>query len=482
MGVKCGAQYSCVWCGMPSLTAGMTELCCGHCSRSYPIVDEIPVLTARPQALLKTEVRACQSLNSQIGELAAVLENAPGNPKSQKRGKRVLDGMRANAALIESHMRTAALKVRETGTDLNFLDRISSCASGWSADGMLQYFYQDWAPTEDFERVKALIVETLLQHRPDHEAVTVLGAGACGLVQATAAEFSRAYGVDLSLPTLLIARSVLAGREIVVHLDGAEWAAISVRNADATKSNAQLLVADVVNLPFPSNSLSAVVTQYLMDIIGDPLQVAIEIERILKPGGVWVNFSLPMLAPVLPQEFGSLTLEELPVFFGPAGFEFIESRRERFTIMNLEKIYAEGRLLRNSVDFFTARKVASTRRYDVKQAIALSNEETWWRNVPRFATGRRAEISSVAEFSSDRQSRRFEASFGFWSDCVASRYTLDEVDAARIKAVVELIDNTRTYIDIYDTITMQGFEISRSDFRELIHYLSDRLGLVSVAT
>jgi len=477
MKVERDTQYSCVWCGAPSLDAELTELRCSNCSRSYPIVDDIPILTLRPRSQLSAASQLLRSADSKIRELAAILSSVaasdPMHACTRARGERALVGMRTNLALIEAHMKSSELIVRESAAKLDFLDCISNCDSAWSPEVMLPFFYQDWGPTDEFEKVKSLIIMALRQHRSNSEAIAVLGAGACGLVQAAAAEFDRAYGVDLSIPTLLIARNVLAGHPIVVHLENAEWTAVQLRSREQTRSNVRLATADVANLPFSDNSLSAVVTQYLMDIVGNPLRVAIEIQRVLKPGGVWVNFSLPLRWPVLPRELGRFTLEELPAFLERAGFQLSESRQERFSCVNLEKVAETAPTCRMSVHFFVAAKAPDTGKSmsgSYNGGIAAGDDDGWWRNVPEFVTGRRAEIASMMHICSERGSPRFEGS---------SPYVLQEDDARMLKSLSELIDGKRTYSEIYSAIVGQGFGVSLPDFRELFHYLSDRLGFIA---
>ncbi|MDB6008730.1 MAG: hypothetical protein JWL65_980 [Gammaproteobacteria bacterium] len=488
MEVEPGVSYSCVWCGAPSLHGGPGELRCDNCSRSYPIIDEIPILVLRPRALLGATVNALHSTDSQTRQLAAVLANVTSSNAvpslTRVRAERALQGMAANCALVGDHMKAAERLLQGPAAAPGLLDTISNCGGGWSVDAMFPYFYQDWGATGEFEKVKTLTLAALRRHRPDSDAVAILGAGACGLVKTVAAEFDHTYGIDLSVPTLLIARSVLSGRPIVVHLENAEWSRVQVRSSEPAKQNIRLIAADVANLPMPDRTLSAVVTQYLMDIVGNPSRVAREIHRVLKPGGVWVNFSLPMRTTIVPQEFGCFGLAEMPGFLGSVGFQLLESREERFSLLNLEKISKAATTVAHSVHFFTARRQLDVTASNGNNChgIAVRDDDAWWRSVPRFTSGRTAEIASVVEYCSDLRKRRFDVSFGLVrlpaSEGTIPRYALDADDANRLNAFLGLIDGTRTNREIYHTLLAQGVRFSGADFRELCHYLSDRYGLV----
>jgi SAM-dependent methyltransferase/uncharacterized protein YbaR (Trm112 family) len=483
--------YSCISCGAPSLRATPIEFRCGNCCRSYPIVDSIPIFTLRPAAHLAATLQALRSAGDKVRQLAIALnrvEVAQFVPATtRERGQRALLGMSANLALANAHLKSVALVLPEPLPDLEFLDRIANLGAGWSCDAMLPYFYQDWGPTEDFESAKNSIVTAFQRHLSHSEAIAVIGAGACGLVHAVADEFDQAYGVDLSIPTLLIARSVLLGHPMVVHLEHAGWAAVEVRNRESPRSNVRLAVADAINLPFQDHSLSAVLTQYVMDIVGNPRRVTAEIMRVLRPGGLWINFSLPLRLPDLPQELGSFTLDELEEFLRPLGFQLLESRHVYFKLLNVEKISEPTESCRHKVHFFVSQKpVNSVQSSEVySRCLALVNDEGWWKSVPKISPARGAEFITTTDFGSERIDRRVEVSFGLIripGVGAFPRHTLEEDDMCRLKHILELIDGNRTYGEILSTIVdAKGLKVAPGDFCELFHYLADRHGLITTS-
>jgi len=434
---------------------------------------------------LSATVQELRASETNIHNLSAFLADKASTDslyaRMRSRGEDALSGMRANLALTKAHMKSVELLTGTTTRELNFLDRLSNCGAAWPVDVMLQYFHQDWTPTDDFDRVKRTIVSALTRHGQNAGPIAVLGAGACGMVHAVSTEFERVCGIDLCVPMLLIARDVMRGNSITVHVERADWRAIELRRRQAATDNIQLAVADASSLPFPDNSLAAVVTQFLLDIVGNPARVASEIRRTLRPGGVWVNFSPPMKAP-FPQ-LGGLAPEELSTFLEIAGFDVLESRYERSACVDLGTLSDTAPNILFLVQFFTARKTSNPVGIHAGQGrnVLASDDEAWWQGVPAVVVGRNIKIASVENFAANRQSRSAEMAFGFIYG-VAPPSVLEEQDTAQLKTVLVLMDGKRTFTEIFLHVAKQANTISRSDFRELVHHLSDRLGLLEVAS
>ena len=469
--------YRCVWCGMHLQQVDSITLLCRSCSKSYPIVSDVPILTLRPRALLTAATRALQAVRTTLRDLDAELVNTcamdPGRKAFQGRAERALAGTRANLVLVEKYWTPAADFVREY--KLDFIDTLHNCAAGWSPDAMLPYFYQDWAPTEDFSRAKNFMVSAVSRHRPDAQAIAVLGAGACGLAHAIASSFEHVYGIDLSAPTLLIARAVLRGEAVVIHLENASWHPVHLQNLEPPRSNVHLAVADVARLPLPPDSMSAVVTQYLMDVVGNPYAIAREIHRVLKPGGVWLNFSRPMWLPSEPRELGRPSNEELPHFLGQNGLELVDSGRERFVVLNLAAVSVEATVAEHDVQVFTARKVSGAKYVpDPSGQFEWGDDEGWWQSVPELMRRGRGRINSIIAYKPGGAARYIEVTLG------EGRVRMDQKDADLLQRLLDLVDGKRILGEIYNTLLAGGCTVNRTEFRELFHYLSERHGIVDL--
>ena len=106
------------------------------------------------------------------------------------------------------------------------------------------------------------------------------------------------FACDLNLVLTLAAKRISAGEtlrvaEFPTAPKNASAAAGVVRSLSAPKPAREGLhhvLADVYYLPFADESFDLVVTPWLVDIVPHRLEFLLsEINRVLKPGGVWVN-------------------------------------------------------------------------------------------------------------------------------------------------------------------------------------------------
>ena len=447
--------------------AGANDLSCGACGQHYPVVSTIPILVQRPDALLIDLQRTLDSAVTQFDRARERLLNSADSgiaPGFLERAERWCRGVESNLNLIREHTRDVQAYVAGLGSrELSLLDSVSLQHGGWGPRATLPYFYQDWGGTAEFERVRQLIVSALEAHAPDRQRAVVLGAGACGLAHAAAEVFARVSAVDLSLPTLSLARALLSGASLEIQLEKADWC--NVRLSAPTKAaHVDLTLADASALPFANATQSAVVTQYLMDLVGNPLHVIDEIQRVLVPGGIWINFSLPFVLPGEAPEVGPPALLELSELLQARGWSMLQQARERFALTSVDEIYDGGERSSHDVQFFVARKQPGppSRRH-------WFGAENWqeWRlhSVP----GRQPQFSR-ANGAAGRVTIR------------VGRMTAD-VDAAPAKALEAmfgLIDGQRRVGEITAAMAAQHVNLSESEWRELFHYLSDRYGILEL--
>jgi SAM-dependent methyltransferase len=465
-------DYHCVNCMSVLWDHGPAELCCHNCGRSFPVLNEIPILTSRPHELLLVhleEFKQAQTAWMEKQSRCFGMAKAAARPATSARAERMLHGMTENLRLIGTFI-TPIEDFLSKGKKQasNLIDWALSQNVGSAPQTMLPFFYQDWARTRDFEEAESLIVSGLLEHRPDEKTIAILGAGACGLVSSTARHFRRVYGVDLSVPTLLIAQAVLRGHTIEVYVPNAGWRCSRLTPPSQAQNEIRLIAADVGTLPFAEGSLSAVVTQYLMDITGDPLGVADEIQRVLKPGGIWVNFSNPFKIPGELPELGPPEPSELQELFAPLGLDMVKAQRTRFTLQNLDQIYAGGHRNAQEVHFFIARKAASSARAAPGNRLQVWNrhdEASWWQLVPRIVPGREIHILRKRVFGPGGREDRIEIGLNSVSFSISGEHT------AFVDALFGPIDGQHTLRQIFGILAAQGIVISETDFRELIYSL-----------
>ena len=460
-------RYACVACGTPLLSTKHSQLKCPSCHAEQPIIHQIPILVSRPDALLKFHADNLNTLEHQAADLERYLAAHP-----SARAHRALLGMRANLRLTSDYMEPVLDYLSAAGSATPHLnDWISSRNAGWAPQEMLPYFVQDWLPSRDFRRISALIVDALVTYRPDAETLAVLGAGACGLVNECAPQFNEVHAIEMSVPTMFIAQGVLAGDCIEVHLSSAGWRGAKVHGAKSPIRNIKLAVADANCLPFEPGSLSAVVTQYLMDIVANPLGVAAEIAAALKPGGIWVNFSIPFPLPGEPKEISRPALEDLPSLLHPLHFQLISGRRDRFTLLDPTEIDAGAACMNDEVYFFVARKTQAHGGSPTNREKRFN-----WQSVPRSVPGREVNVIRRSVPTSAQPSEQLEISVGS-----SQAFTVGADEADLVSDILSLFDGKRTVQEIFDALQATRYRLNPADFKELLFYLTERHGILTTS-
>jgi SAM-dependent methyltransferase len=477
------SDYRCVSCMSILRSHGAAELCCHNCGRSFPVVNEIPVLTSRPRELLLVhleEFRQAQAAWMEKQSRCSSSAKTNTRPGTSDRAGRMLHGVTQNLRLIGTFIKPIEDYLSKSKKQASTLiDWALAQNVGSAPQTMLPFFYQDWARTRDFEEAESLILSGLVEHRPDDKTIAILGAGACGLVSSTARHFRVVYGVDLSVPTLLIAQAVLRGHTIEVYVANAGWRCAQLTPPSQAQNEIRLIAADVGTLPFAKESLSAVVTQYLMDIAGDPLGVADEIQRVLKPGGIWVNFSNPFRIPGELPELGPPEPSELQELLAPLGLDIVKVQRTRFTLQNLDQIYSGGHRNAQEVHFFIARKPARSGRAAPENRFQVWNrrdEASWWQLVPRIVPGREIQIIRKQVFGPGGRDDRIEIGLNSVSFGISGEHT------AFVEALFGQIDGQHTLRQVFGILASQGIAVSETEFRELVYSLLKQYCVITLSS
>ena len=361
-------SWSCVCCGR--VFGAARPDACVACGTEAPSILGIPILTFKPHV----------SIDALRTQLATVPEPDAGQPVNREALKRVLDPALAQAA---------GLPQRPIGMS----DFMTARMAGWET--RLPYLYIDWADTEEFRADRAFFLDAVLRHCRDRSVAAVLGCGAGGLVASLATAFTASLGLDISLPQLLLADHLMRGGTLSLQLPQARWRQISMRGPTTPPRGAGFIVADAAALPFAPGSISLVVTQYLLDIAGAPTFIAREINRVLSPGGVWLNLCLPFRRSMDPPEVGPLRSDDMPAFLDELAFDALEIRRRRAMFHDLSALDEWLPVSVHSTIFFAAQKRGDLEPDPVARAFedhAARRESTILDMIPRFIASQRIHL------------------------------------------------------------------------------------------
>jgi SAM-dependent methyltransferase len=290
----------------------------------------------------------------------------------------------------------------------------------------------------------------------------VLGCGACGLVQRVAELFPITFGVDLAIDTLLLSKKLLDGEHFTLHYNIPRMTfpvsreAVRIEGAAQKREGINLLAANVQQLPFRSASLSCVITQYMMDIVPSQERVASEINRVLAPGGVWLDFSLP-LALNAADQFNS---SGLPLFLKRAGFKLLEQSMHRFTFLDLSPLSEWAWTSSQTPVRFAAEKVSTPQaeRPDYFAAYFSGASDAVWDKVPK----RVVDISLVHErrFTDGEIREQHGLMVLHLNNNRPGNFAVAPDTAMLIEWFLRAVDGVRTVREIFDLV--------RKDFGEII--------------
>jgi SAM-dependent methyltransferase len=438
-------------------------------SDQFPAVGGVRVFVPRPGAALQAFLTDLSAIEQRFGSTAAALERSEHSlPTSmRRRAERMQNGMSRDLALMTAACEPIRAAVADQRPEEDFI-AWASIQTGLSLHDMFIYFYQDWTPTKEFERVKGWFRGAVAEHCRDRASVAVLGAGACGLVHALAHEFQHTYAVDLSLPTLLLAKKFLEGERLALHLKQANWARADLAPPAPAPNPISYLAANVTHLPFKEGSLSTVVTQCLFDIVDNPVHLAEEIHRVLRPEGVWINFSHAFDAPGDPMELSPRKLEEVPLVLGPLGFDVLSLQRKRFIMLDASAIDPEPARTEDDVHFFMMSKAVGrpklARFSELRQRFEAA-DPTLWQARPRAVPGKEVSISERRVFSQHGGERHPELKVGPYAMPIPASH------ADLLGALLEQVDGERTLREIYDAVGGAA-SLSPAEFLELVSCLS----------
>lgn len=458
------SYYRCVRCHSALEGSEHDGLRCDVCGTSYPSVGGVKVFVPNPDQLLRGHAELLPEKRREIEEqrvkLRAAHDEELHGPESLAVLEEGFEGQLANLELLERVMEPVAQYLDGRSQPKSFFDDLTG--GGWPALEMLPSFYRDWGGTKEAEGLNRLFTDAIERFCPQRESVAVLGCGACGLVYKVAELFPVTFGVELAVDTLLLAKRLLDGGEFTLHYSAPKQTfpisrkVLKVEGAGQRREGVSLIAGNVNQLPFRSSSLSCVITQYLMDIVPSQRRVASEINRVLAPGGVWLDFSLPFSMSAADQ-FNTLNL---PLFFKRFGFELLEQSMHRFTHLDMSAVSEWAWLFTQTPVSLAAEKVSapSQGRPDYFAEYFAGTSEAVWDRVPRRAV----DMSLVHErqFSGDQITESKGVAVLHLNDPRPVKFAVRNEMAVLVEWFLRAVDGVRSIREIFD--------LMREDYAEFI--------------
>ena len=364
-------RFRCVSC-RGVLHRERNSLVCRRCETAYPVVAGVPLLVREPHTYLRSSFAQLRAARERLEHRAAHLDVCWRQGELPTAGLERRHRVTAAAlASLEAFERPFDSAEQHLGAD----DASAACDSaspGWAAEALLPYLLRDWQCNRELRAASDFVSAAIDRHLPRRveASLVVAGCGAGGLLRHLAQGFSRAAGVDLSLPILVAIRELFSGGKLALKIPVASESGVRIADVHfgpASEVNGraiEIVAADACRMPFPSRRIDCVVTPFLLDVIGDPQKLAREIHRILSPEGVWLSYGPS-------NSFNSIwyfDASESAAFLAAEGFTPVETTSHRTTHLDRREFDESASFEDHVCYLFVAHKsVTSVRRASARR-------------------------------------------------------------------------------------------------------------------
>jgi uncharacterized protein YbaR (Trm112 family) len=301
---------------------------CDRCSTEYPVIGGIPCLIDDSRLWRTLWLRRLDDysagIEARVRSLRQEAETAELLPRTRQRLLRI-------AAAFEQQLETVTalfepLDVRPDPLVTAVIPTRTETGQQTAILECYEHLFRDWVWGERENELVLSLVKPLLPEALARVAVYGAGAGRLAADVHGSCLPGRTLALDVNPLPFLVVDRVLAGETVTLPefpvdptSDDLVVVARSLTRPVPVRDGLSLVFADALRPPIPAGSLDAVVTSWFIDAARTDLrQTAAAINRVLRPGGLWVNLGPLRFHSILSRAY---TIEEVLEIVAAGAFE-----------------------------------------------------------------------------------------------------------------------------------------------------------------
>jgi SAM-dependent methyltransferase/uncharacterized protein YbaR (Trm112 family) len=353
-----------------AVSASANLRCCG-CKQQYPAVGTIPCLVPDPSLWRLTWL-------SRLTEFLAQGQSSIQHWRRDARASRLAPKTRARMERVASASEAQCAAVDALFADLKRgVTQLLPTATQTGSSPLLACYenlFRDWAWGDREAGITRQLVQRLISDPVGRLAVYGAGAGRLALDAHQAFGPTQTWALDLNPLPLLVAERLRLGETVTLpefpvapHSLDDVVIERALRGPALVQAGFSFLFADAQKPPFAEGSLDTVLTSWFIDATDRSVrQTAAAINRVLRPGGVWLNLGPLRFKEALAVNF---SIEEVWDIASDSSFELL--RRERDEVPYFDSPVSGARRF-ETVFSFAARKVGT-----VAPSAELDSPRPW---------------------------------------------------------------------------------------------------------
>lgn len=327
---------ACPRCTGGELARDLASLLCHHCGTRYPLIGGVPCLLPDPslwRELWTSRIADyLAATDTRMAHLRAEAELADLLPRTRNRVLRVLGGLQDQRAQVQELLSPLFDPARPRSTDIpgrpESRDKLAVLEC-------YENLFRDWVWGEAESASMRGLAAKLAPAGTGLGRLAVYGAGAGRLAvdvhETLAPELTLA--IDINPLPLLVAQALTAGDSVDLpefplapHSDDETVMLRHLPGRPPARDGLAFLFADALSPPFAAGSLNTVLTSWFVDSVAHDFRlVAAAINRVLAPGGHWINLGPLRFENALSRVY---SIQEVHEIVAATGFDVQHTLRE----------------------------------------------------------------------------------------------------------------------------------------------------------